>query len=181
MFIKIMFITNILKKNRFFLIPFFLFFLISQLVFFTNNVYAEYRVAIVDLNRVVNSTAEAKIKQQELEKLSSDAKQEYQKRVDKLKKLEQEYIKTSDKNKSIELEKATRDLKIYVADKKEFLQKKFKDTNQKLIKDIVVVIKQYAKDNDIDLVLDKNSLVLGVVVYNQDAIDITQDLVEKVK
>ena len=38
-----------------------------------SNVYAEYKVAIVDLNRVVNSTTEAKIKREELEKLSNAA------------------------------------------------------------------------------------------------------------
>ena len=54
-----------------------------------SNVYAEYKVAIVDLNRVVNSTTEAKIKREELEKLSNAAKKDYEKRAEKVKKLEQ--------------------------------------------------------------------------------------------
>lgn len=146
----------------------------------TNGV-CEYRVAIVDLNRVVNSTKDAKIKQEELEKLSNKAKQDYEARAKKVKALEDEFTKTNDKNKRIELEKATRDLKIFVADSKENLQKKFKDTNSKLISDIVDIIKKYAKENNIDLVLDKNSFVLGVVVYNENAIDITEELIRKVR
>lgn len=146
-----------------------------------SNVYAEYKVAIVDLNRVVNSTTEAKIKREELEKLSDAAKKDYEKRAEKVKKLEQEYIKTNDKNKGLELEKASRDLRLFADDSKSSLQKKFKDTNEILIKKVVDVIREYAEDNDIDLVLDKNSLVLGVVVYNENAIDVTEDLIRKVK
>ena len=156
-------------------------FLLSVFCLLASNVYAEYRVAIVDLNRVVNSTTEAKIKREELEKLSDAAKKDYEKRAEKVKKLEQEYIKSNDKNKGIELEKAARDLRLFANDSKEKLQKKFKETNQRLIKNIVDIIKKYAKDNDIDLVLDKNSLVLGVVVYNENAIDITEELIRKVK
>lgn len=163
------------KVKNFFFVFFFLFF------FIVNSVHAEYRVAIVDLNRVVNSTVEAKEKQRELEKLSNQAKADYELRAQKVKQLEQEYIRSNDRNKAVELEKAARDLKLFVADSKEKLQKKFRDTNQKLIKNIVEIIRKYAKDNDIDLVLDKNSLVLGVVVYNENAIDITDELIRKVK
>lgn len=160
----------------------YLFLVVFSLIILTaTNGVCEYRVAIVDLNRVVNSTRDAKIKQEELEKLSNKAKQDYEARAKKVKALEDEFAKTNDKNKGIELEKATRDLKIFVADSKETLQKKFKDTNAKLIKDIVDIVRDYAKDNDIDLVLDKNSLVLGVVVYNENAIDITEELIRKVR
>ena len=155
-------------------------FLLLVFCLLASNVYAEYKVAIIDLNRIVNSTTEAKIKREELEKLSNEAKKDFEKRAEKVKKIEQEYIKTNDKNKGLELEKASRDLRLFADDSKEKLQKKFKETNQRLIKNIVDVVRKYAKDNDIDLVLDKNSLVLGVVVYNENAIDITDDLIKRV-
>ncbi len=142
--------------------------------------YAEYQVAVIDLNRVVNSMSEAKIKQQELEKLSKQAEQEYKKRVEKVKSLEKQYASTNKKELGLALEKEVRGLKLFVNDSKENIKRKFSETNNVLIKKVMEIVKDYAEDNDIDLVLDKNSLVLGVVVFSENAIDITDALTKLV-
>ena len=135
--------------------------LISSLILLltVNNSFAssdDYRIAIVDLNRIVNSTQEAKEKQKELEAQTKEAQEAVNQKAQKVKALEQEYMKTNNKEKGIELEKASRDLRLFAQDTKEIIQSKFKEINKRLIKDVMDEVQDYAEDNDIDLVLDKN-------------------------
>ncbi len=141
---------------------------------------AEYKVAVADLNRIINSTSEAKEKQLELEKLTKEAEKEYKIRAEKVKALEKQYSSTSDKELGKKLEKEVRDLKLFISDSKDTVRRKFDETNKKLIKNVMEVVEDYAEDNGIDLVLDRNSLVLGVVVFNENTLDITEELIKKV-
>ena len=62
--------------------------LIILLLLFPSLSLAEYKIAVVDLNRVINSTDEAKEKRAELEKISKEAIKVYQKRAKEIKELE---------------------------------------------------------------------------------------------
>ncbi len=154
--------------------------MIACVLTYFNVAYAEYKIAIADLNRIINSTNEARKKQLELEELTKETEKEYKTRAEKVKDLEKQYASTSDKELGKKLEKEVRDLKLFVSDSKDTIKRKFEETNKKLIKNVMEVVKDYAEDNGIDLVLDKNSVVLGVVVFNENTLDITNELIKKV-
>lgn len=142
---------------------------------------AEFRVATVDMNKVLNDSKDAQGVRKKLEDMQSVAAKKLESKRDALKQLE-EKLKSKgvpDDSKEAEGFRAqAREFERMVKDTREDLQKEFMKSNKGLSDKTLTVVQKYASANKIDLVLDKSQAVRGPVLYAGQVFDITDDIVK---
>lgn len=146
-----------------------------------NITNADYRVATVDVNRVLNESKDAKTKKTELDSISMKAKSKIEAQRDTLKATEEKLKKAGVKSDSKEADKFRQDAKEFgrlVKDTEDDLKKQFLKVNKELTENALTVIRRYAEKNKIDLVLDKGDKVRGPVLYGDSTADITDAVVK---
>lgn len=144
---------------------------------------AEFRVATVDVNRVLNESKEAKEKRKELDRKSIDAKNKIDEKGSALKALEKKIRDSGVAEGSREAEQfrtQARDLERMIKDSQEDLKKEFLKINKSVTEKTVNLIAEYAKSNNIDLVLDKAEKSGGLVLYGSPVLDITEDVLKRI-
>jgi Skp family chaperone for outer membrane proteins len=144
---------------------------------------AETKIATVDVSRVLNESKEAKTKRAELDALGMEAKRKVENKKKVLKDMETKLkeSKVSEDSKEFEnFKNQARDLSRYVKDTEEDLKEKFLKSNKALTEKTLGIIKEYAENNKIDLVLDKSQAQRGPVLYGIQGVDITDDIVAQV-
>jgi len=135
---------------------------------------ADLKVAYVDLFEVFNEYNKTKDYDGELEKKSNAAKNQLTARREKIEKIRSklEVLKESERKK--EEGKLLEEINSYKnTERKVFVDLK-KEKNEKMkeiFEDISKVIKEYAKKNKFDLVINENS-----ILYGNKAMDITSDI-----
>ncbi len=142
---------------------------------------AEFRVATVDITKVLNESKESQSKRQELDALRAKAqakvetkKKEVQAVEDKLK----ANPKIDDNSKEMDAYRnQARDFNRLVKDTEEDLKAQYLKVNKMLTDKAVGVIVDYAKDHNIDLVLDKSEAARGPVLYGNPETDITNSVI----
>ena len=142
---------------------------------------AEFRVATVDVNRVLNETKEAKVKKKELDEISLKAKSKIEEKRKVLKATEDKLKSASVSPESKEAEKFrtdAREFARFVKDTDEDIKKEFLKTNKFLTDKALDIIKKYAEQHSIDLVLDKGEKGRGPVLFGDASADITDDVVK---
>lgn len=142
---------------------------------------AEFKVATVDVNRILNETKEAKTKKKQLDELSLKAKSEIENRRKPLKAMEDKIKSGSVAADSKEAEKFrvdAREFARFVKDKDEDLRKQFMKTNKELTDKALELVRGYAKKNNVDLVLDKGDKGRGPVLFGSEGADITDDIIK---
>lgn len=155
--------------------------LFTTLLFSNSTAFAEFKVATVDINRVINEANEAKGKRVELEKATKTAKQFLQGKNDALEKKRDDL-----KNQKIEANsaeaKAFRDeaqeFSKLVQDKEKEIQDKYIKLNRELTQRAVSLIDDYAKENNFDLVLDRTAEGRGPVLYGASEFDLTDEIIK---
>ncbi len=158
------------------------------------------RIVIVDLNQVFNQyyktpIASAKLKDtvDSYNKEQEDMITAYKKQIDELNKLREDQEKPEytqevrdQKKKAVqeklaETQKTQRDIDEYKRSHQQILEQQTQRMRQTILTEIKDVINKEARDAGYLLVLDKSGNTLnGVpsVVYSQDALDITDDIVK---
>lgn len=153
------------------------------LCFFGIEARAEYTIATVSVNKILNESKEAKSKKKELDELSAKAKSKVDEKKKKLQEIEK---KIKDGDISEESQEAqnfrneARDFARFVKDAEGDLRAQFLKQNKTLTEKALNLVAQYAKNNNIDLVIDKSDNSRGPVIYGNPGADITDAIVKQI-
>lgn len=146
--------------------------------------HAEFRLATVDVNRVLNESSDAAGRKKELQALSDKARQKIEARRKTLQELETKLksrkVAPNSKEAS-EFREQARDFGRFVKDTEDELKKEFLKVNKVLTDKVVAAIKKYAEEEEIQMVLDKSEKMRGPVLYGVEKFDITKDIIKKMK
>ena len=143
---------------------------------------AEFRIATVDIGKILNESSESVSKRKELDKRSISAKKQIDSKRSKLAKMEEKIKSGSVKSDSPEADRfrqEAKDFARYVKDTEEELKRDFMKSNRALTEKTLKVIKEFAKYHKIDLVLDKSSAGRGPVLFGEANVDITQQILQQ--
>ena len=158
-------------------------FITGVLMIFTSNLFAGMKIGIFDLQEVmVKSDAGKDIKtllQQKKEYFTKEIKKREQalkKMRDEIEKKSMMLSETAREEKEKEYQRKLRDLKLYASDSESELKNIYREKIQKLIHDIVMVVKDYAKKNNFTFVIEKQE---GGVVFASQSVDITKDILKE--
>lgn len=159
----------------------------AYLVFFVitaSPVSADFRVATVDINRILNEMPEAKKEQQALDQATSAAKVKIESERKRLQTLEASLLEKKVKSDSPEVKNFQTQAQNYqkmLAGSQEDLRGRFLSVNEKLAGKVVAAIERYAKKKNIQLVLEKGSQGRSAVLFGDEDADITDDIIDLVR
>ena len=162
-------------------------FIFLLLVFFNNKVFAENKIVYLNLNYILNNSIAGKVLNEEISKQQKSNSLIFEKNEKKLKNEQDSIIKQKNILKDDEYNKRIENLKVEFELYKKDKKKKFDELNNKIIKSknsfmesLQITLSEYAKDNDISLVMQKKNILLG-----KTELDITKDFInifnEKIK
>lgn len=149
-----------------------------------NSAYAEVKIATVDIGKILNESDEAQSKKKELTALSDDAKKKAEAKRKSLEAMEAKLKETKIAEDSKEAEAFRNEAKQYarfVKDTEEELKKRFVRLNREITDKVMKKITEYAKDNSIDLVLDKSDQSRGPVLFGDSSVDITSKIISELE
>lgn len=152
-------------------------------MFLGREANAEFKVATVDINKILNESKEAKEAKSQLDKASAEVRKKVEAPRAELEALEKKLKEAKVKNDSKEAEDFRSKYENYtklVKESDEELRKEFMKTNKELTEKAVKVIEAYAKQNNIDLVLDHSEKVRGAVLYGSGGDDITDKIISEI-
>ena len=144
--------------------------------------YADYKIATVDVNRVLNESSEAQTKKHELDQKQSEARKKIEQQGKTLQEQEKKIkdAKLAESSKEVEKFKAdARDFNRLVRDTEEDLKKEFLKFNKTLAEKAVKIVSSHAQKNDIDLVFDKSEKGRGPVLFGDSTFDITDAIIKE--
>ena len=156
-------------------------FLIILFSLFSNNLFAEDKIVVLDLKYVLNESKAGKSAQDYLKKTYNDNMEKFKQIEEKLKKEEadlltkktvlskEEYTKKSDtlRKKVIDFQSQRRVSLDKIATQRS-------ESRAILIKNVDPILQTYMKENDISIVIDKKTILGG-----KPETDITKIIVEK--
>lgn len=149
----------------------------------TSNLSAEgFRVAIVDMDRVLNESKEAKIKKAELEKLKNEKKKSLDTQRANLTKIESNLKQkkvSPDSKEADEFRAQARDFTKKAQDAEEDLKRRYLTSTKNLIDKAQVIISKHSKANNINLVLEHGKDQKGAVLYSSNVLDITDEVIKQ--
>ena len=153
------------------------------LVTMATAAHAEFRIATVDINRILNESKEAQAKKSELDAASASAKKDLDQRRASLQATEKKLKDSGTSTTSKEAETFRAQAREFVRlakDTEEKLRGEFVKSNKALTEKTLRIVEAYAKKNAIDLVLDKSEKVRGAVMFRAAPFDITNEIIAQV-
>jgi outer membrane protein len=145
---------------------------------------AEYKIATIDINKVLNETKESKEARQALTEESNRARVVIEKKrtllQDKEAALKARGI-AADSKEAEEFRQEAKDFTRFVKDTEEELKRKFLRSNSEITQKALETIESFAKANKIDLVLEKGQEGKGAVLFGTPGVDITSEVIKKLK
>lgn len=142
---------------------------------------AEYKIATVDMNRIINEAPESKEAKQTLDKEFAAAKKKIEDKRDGLKATEAKIKDGSIKEDSKEAEKyreSAREFARLVKDTEDDLKKKFLKSNRALTEKAAKLVKAFAEKNNYALIFDKSDKARGPVLFAQPTSDVTEEVIK---
>jgi Skp family chaperone for outer membrane proteins len=143
---------------------------------------ADFTIATVNVNQILNESKEAQEKKKELDKLSTQAKKKVDDKKKSLQAMEQK-IKdgavAEDSTEAKNFRNDARDFARYVKDTEGDLRNEFLKSNKTLTEKALNIVANYAKTNNIDLVIDRSDSSRGPVLYSVNTADITEAIIKK--
>lgn len=153
-------------------------------LFVCGNALAEFRVAIADVNKIINECPESKEMKKTLDEKTEKARKQIEAKKQALESVKQKIDEGKIKQDSKEADKFradARDFSRLLNDAKEDLHRDFLKSNQVLTEKVLGLIKDYAQKNRIDLVLDRSEVSRGPVLFGSPSFDITDDIIKGIK
>ncbi len=141
---------------------------------------ADFKVAFVDIAKVLNDSKEAKTQRTTLDAKSKEMKEKLEKRRNELKTLEKSIRDKGLGEDTKEVEQwrsQARAFESMVRDADEDLRKDYIKVNRSLSEKALKIVNEYSKKNGFDLVIDKGEAGRGPVLYGEKSLDITSDIV----
>lgn len=157
--------------------------IIQLSILFPSIALADFNVALVDINRVLNESNQAKEMRQQLDVKQAAAKKKLEERGKALKATEEKIKQGKIAEDSKEGEKFRADAKEFsrmVKDTDEDLKREFLKVNRTLTEHTLQAIEAYAKRNNIDLVLEKSEKGKSAVLFGDASYDITDAIVKSI-
>lgn len=143
---------------------------------------AEFRVATVDMNRLINETPESAGMKKELDEKTLAARKKVDAKREALKSLEDKIKKSKLGEDSKEAEKFrqdAKDLARMVKDAREELEREYLKSNKALTEKVARAVREYADSHAISLVLDKSDKTRGPVLFGAASADITNEVMKQ--
>lgn len=143
---------------------------------------ADVRIATVDIARILNESAEATSKKKELDAMSQDAKKKADERRKGLQAMETKLKekKVAEDSKEAEgFREEAKDYARFIKDTEDDLKKRFVKLNKEMSEKALSRVSAYAKENKIDIVLDKSEKYRGPVLFGNPGIDITDAVLKR--
>ncbi len=147
------------------------------------------RIAIVDIEQIMNTVPDYQAAQQELEQLASRWRQEINQQYDEIKsmynKYQAEQVLMSDEARRqreeeiMAKEKAVRDLQKARFGPDGALFQQRQALVQPIQDKVYAAIEEYANDRGFDLIIDKSST--AGIIFTKDAFDKTEDIIKKLQ
>ncbi len=141
---------------------------------------AEFRLATVDLNKVLNESTQAKEKRKSLDVISTQARKKIEAKKQGVLQLEKKVKEGKLGEDSKEYQAYSSEMKNLnrlVKDSEEEIKGEFLKINKTLTDDAVKLVQQYAQDKKIDLVIDRSERVSGPVIFGSNTVDITDSII----
>ncbi|RMF92793.1 MAG: OmpH family outer membrane protein [Candidatus Schekmanbacteria bacterium] len=142
--------------------------------------FAETRVAVVDLQSVLNNSKKGKEAIKMLENEFEEKKKELDKKEQELKALQDEITKRaafwSDKikaEKEEEFNKKLKDWRRMQVDLKDEFERKNKNYTDKILMDIIELVKEVGKNDGYDVIIEKQN-----AIYVADVADLTPRIIQ---
>jgi outer membrane protein len=156
------------------------------LLTFSSQVFAAdmgTKIAVVDLNRAVNESAQGKKAKSELEEAIKEKQETLDEKGKAIEKLKAELQKQGPamsaearKSKEDELERDTRDYQRAYSDSQNDVRKKESELTGRIINEVRKVIFAIGKEEKYDLILDNNPAIIG---YANKVADITDEVIKR--
>ncbi len=144
---------------------------------------AGFKLALVDLQKALQSVEAGKSAKSQLEKAATDKRQELEKIEKGLRSEAEQFEKkaaimsdSAKAQKSAEFQKRVAEYQKNAAESEMDLRKRERELTQPLIQELKVIIEGIGKEKDYNLVLEKNE---GAVLYAANATDLTENVVER--
>jgi outer membrane protein len=142
---------------------------------------AEFKLAVVDLNRVLNETNSSKDKRKSLDEISQQAKKKIETKKQGIAQHEKKVKESgagADSKEAQSLNSEIREFNRFVKDTEEEIKREFLKINKELTERAMQSVKKYAQGKDLDLVVDRSERGRGPILFGSATIDITDDIIK---
>jgi len=150
----------------------------------STNARADYKIATVDIVKIINESSEAKEFKKTIDDKTLTARKKLETKRSTLQAQGEKLKAQNVKEDSKEAEKYRADMKEFARmtkDMSEDIQKEMAKSNRILQDKALTLVKKYATSHDIDMVLEKSEAYRGPVLYSMNATDITDEILKEVK
>jgi len=141
-------------------------------------------VAIVDLKKAISESASGKAAETKLKSIADKMQEEFKPKQERVKRLREELetqrfvlSKEARQERELDIVKQSRDLERELEAAQEDLQIEERKLTQPILENILSSVKALARDEGIDLVLERSNPAL---IYYGEALDITDKVIERV-
>lgn len=149
----------------------------ALMMLFSSTCFSEdLKIGYVDIFKVFNDYDKTKEYDQKLEAKKSDVEKQLEKKKGTIEKLQSKIDLLKEDEKAREEEKLNKELKEYRDLEREAYTDIRKERDEKMkdiVEDIDVIVKDYAKENGFDLIVNSN-----VVLYGDKAMDLTDEVLK---
>ena len=165
-------------------------FLILILQGFNNFVFAETKIAFIDMQFIMDKSLAGQSLKKQLENLHKKNLENFKKKEDSLKKKEQEVLAKKNILSKDEIEKEISNLrnevKNYNNERKEkinSLTKKRLQSMEKIVKTLTPILTEYSQVKNISIVMDKKNIIVGKTELNitKEILSLLDDKIKKIK
>ena len=156
---------------------------IAVVAFFTHSTaVAEFKVATVDLNRILNESSTAKEQRKTLDSMSNQAKTKIEAKKGSITEMEKKIKEKGLGEDSKEVQEITGEIKNFnrmVKDAEDEIKKEFLKINKVLTEKALKIIDAYAEKKNLDLVIDRSDKTRGPVLFGSSGADITAEIIKE--
>lgn len=147
-----------------------------------SSAFAEFKVAFLDVAKLLNDSTDSKSQRTALDAKAKATREKLEKRRSELKALEKSIREKNLGESSPEVDQLRSQARAFegmVRDAEDDIRKEYLKVNRSLSEKALKLVTNYAKQNNIDLVLDKGEQGRGPVLFGQSSLDITKDILEE--
>ena len=167
-----------------------IFLIIFFFQFINNIVYAETKLAFIDMQYIMDKSLAGQSLKKQLENIHKKNLEYFKKKEDFLKKREQEVLSKKNILSKEEFEKEISNLRNEVKNynternkKINSLTKKRLSSMERIIKNLTPILTEYSKNNNISIVMDKKNIIVGKTELNitNQILELLNNKIKKIK
>ena len=142
-------------------------FVVIFLLFFSQNIYADEKIAVVDIDYLINNSKAGKYIQTFFQKINDKSIKEFKNKEEEFKKKQDQLISQKNVLSKEEFNKKVKDLKMNINEYNKKKQKTISNSNKKrnkaiseLLTKINKLLIEYADQKKISFIIDKKNIIL---------------------